>query len=80
MAGPTNPQAETNWRSDASVAYAILRLTLGVNICLRNVDVDENSLIAGYVTASTYIPGRWYSALCDSTNPGNSVCKDSQGY
>ena len=29
--------AETNWRSDASIAYAILRLTLGVNICLRGV-------------------------------------------
>ena len=30
-------QAETNWRSDASIAYAILRVTLGVNICLRGV-------------------------------------------
>jgi thiosulfate dehydrogenase [quinone] large subunit len=30
-------QAETNWRSDASIAYAILRLTLGVNICLRGI-------------------------------------------
>ena len=29
--------ADTNWRSDESVAYAILRLTLGVNICLRGV-------------------------------------------
>jgi thiosulfate dehydrogenase (quinone) large subunit len=27
----------TDWRSDASIAYAILRLTLGVNICLRGV-------------------------------------------
>ena len=30
-------QAEDNWRSDASIAYAILRLTLGVNIGLRGV-------------------------------------------
>jgi len=30
-------QPETNWRSDASIAYAILRVTLGVNICLRGV-------------------------------------------
>ena len=28
-------QVETDWRSDASIAYAILRLTLGVNIGLR---------------------------------------------
>ena len=36
---PNEPgmQAETNWRSDASIAYAILRVTLGVNICLRGV-------------------------------------------
>jgi thiosulfate dehydrogenase (quinone) large subunit len=27
----------TNWRSDASVAYAILRVTLGVNIGLRGI-------------------------------------------
>jgi len=37
MARPTNLQADTDWRSDPSVAYAILRLTLGVNICLRGV-------------------------------------------
>ena len=30
-------QPVTNWRSDASVAYAILRLTLGVNIGLRGI-------------------------------------------
>jgi hypothetical protein len=35
MAGPTNPQAETHWRSDASVAYAILRLTLGEHLPSR---------------------------------------------
>ena len=28
-------QVESDWRSDASIAYAILRLTLGVNIGLR---------------------------------------------
>jgi len=27
----------TDWRSDASIAYAILRLTLGVNIGLRGI-------------------------------------------
>src|SRR3954471_15569614 len=37
MAGPTNQQADADGRSDASIAYAILRLTLGVNICLRGV-------------------------------------------
>jgi len=30
-------QPVTNWRSDASVAYAILRVTLGVNIGLRGI-------------------------------------------
>jgi thiosulfate dehydrogenase [quinone] large subunit len=33
----TGKQARHNWRSDASIAYAILRLTLGVNIGLRGV-------------------------------------------
>jgi thiosulfate dehydrogenase [quinone] large subunit len=28
---------DTDWRSDASIAYAILRLTFGLNICLRGV-------------------------------------------
>ena len=37
MATPTGRQADTDWRSDGSIAYAILRLTLGVNICLRGV-------------------------------------------
>jgi thiosulfate dehydrogenase [quinone] large subunit len=32
---PTLMPAGNDWRSDASVAYAILRLTLGVNIGLR---------------------------------------------
>jgi thiosulfate dehydrogenase [quinone] large subunit len=35
MTIPTNGQAANDWRSDASIAYAILRLTLGVNIGLR---------------------------------------------
>ena len=30
-------QTATSWRSDASIAYAILRLTLGVNIGLRGI-------------------------------------------
>jgi thiosulfate dehydrogenase [quinone] large subunit len=33
----TTMPAETDWRSDASIAYAILRLTLGVNIGLRGL-------------------------------------------
>ena len=33
----TNLQGGKDWRSDASVAYAILRLTLGVNIGLRGI-------------------------------------------
>src|SRR5436853_7697675 len=33
----TGRQATSNWRSDASIAYAILRLTLGVNIGLRGL-------------------------------------------
>ena len=37
MARPTNLQAETDWRSDESIAYAILRLTLGVNVGLRGI-------------------------------------------
>ena len=36
MATPTVPTAN-DWRSDASIAYAILRLTLGVNIGLRGM-------------------------------------------
>src|SRR6185503_15108886 len=37
MAGPLNVQAGSDWRSDTSIAYAILRLTLGVNIGLRGI-------------------------------------------
>jgi len=33
----TNLQGGKDWRSDASIAYAILRLTLGVNIGLRGI-------------------------------------------
>ena len=33
----TNLQGGKDWRSDASVAYAILRITLGVNIGLRGI-------------------------------------------
>ena len=32
-----NVQADIDWRSDASIAYAILRLTLGVNVGLRGI-------------------------------------------
>lgn len=37
MARPTDTHAGTDWRSDESIAYAILRLTLGVNIGLRGI-------------------------------------------
>ena len=37
MARPTTTPADTDWRSDTSIAYAILRLTLGVNIALRGI-------------------------------------------
>ena len=37
MTTPTTAHADNDWRSDASVAYAILRLTLGVNIGLRGI-------------------------------------------
>src|SRR5579862_2199827 len=37
MAAATDLQTSQGWRSDASIAYAILRLTLGVNICLRGL-------------------------------------------
>src|ERR1051326_6994990 len=33
----TEDQADLHWRSDAAIAYAILRLTLGVNIGLRGL-------------------------------------------
>jgi thiosulfate dehydrogenase (quinone) large subunit len=36
-ASMTASQLVTDWRSDASVAYALLRLTLGVNIGLRGM-------------------------------------------
>jgi thiosulfate dehydrogenase [quinone] large subunit len=37
MASPSDIQTGTDWRSDAAIAYAILRLTLGVNIGLRGI-------------------------------------------
>ena len=39
MAKPTSMMShvEWDWRSDSSVAYALLRLTFGVNICFRGV-------------------------------------------
>ena len=33
----TDAQADRHWRSDAAIAYAILRLTLGTNIGLRGI-------------------------------------------
>jgi thiosulfate dehydrogenase [quinone] large subunit len=33
----TNPVAPSDWRSDASLAYAIFRLTFGVNIMFRGI-------------------------------------------
>ena len=39
MANPATIQSQGNqdWRSDAAIAYAIFRLTFGVNICFRGV-------------------------------------------
>ena len=39
MANPAMMQSQGNldWRSDAALAYAIFRLTFGVNICFRGV-------------------------------------------
>jgi thiosulfate dehydrogenase [quinone] large subunit len=37
MARPPDIQTGTDWRSDAAIAYAILRLTLGLNIGLRGI-------------------------------------------
>jgi len=37
MTSTLTGQPVTDWRSDTSVAYAILRLTLGVNIGLRGI-------------------------------------------
>lgn len=39
MANPAMVQSQSNldWRSDAAIAYAIFRLTFGVNICFRGV-------------------------------------------
>ena len=37
MTQPTAVLDRNDWRSDASIAYAILRLTLGVNIGLRGM-------------------------------------------
>jgi thiosulfate dehydrogenase [quinone] large subunit len=37
MASFTDVPPATDWKSDPAIAYAILRLTLGVNICLRGV-------------------------------------------
>src|SRR3954463_148078 len=37
MALPSSTTMATDWRSDRAIAYAIFRLTLGVNICLRGV-------------------------------------------
>ena len=39
MAHPTSmgSQGNLDWRSDTALAYAILRLTFGVNLCFRGV-------------------------------------------
>src|SRR4051794_38764701 len=37
MATSTDMPAATDWRSDESIAYAVLRLTLGVNVGLRGI-------------------------------------------
>ncbi len=57
-------QAATSWRSDASIAYAILRLTFGVNIGLRGLtriingtDVFAADLMKQFQAAVIPIPG-----------------------
>ena len=37
MPGTAQTYSDMDWRSDASIAYAILRLTFGVNIGMRGL-------------------------------------------
>ena len=56
----TNPTAMSNldWRSDTALAYAILRLTFGVNLCFRGV---VRITINGLDGFSAYLTGQFES-------------------
>jgi thiosulfate dehydrogenase [quinone] large subunit len=64
MTNPTTmgSQGNLDWRSDTALAYAILRLTFGVNLCFRGVvRITINGLdgFSAYLTGqfeSTWIP------------------------
>jgi thiosulfate dehydrogenase [quinone] large subunit len=65
----TGTQGNLDWRSDTALAYAILRLTFGVNLCFRGVvRITINGLdqFAAGLTAQfepTWIPASAVSAF-----------------
>jgi thiosulfate dehydrogenase [quinone] large subunit len=68
----TNPismgsQGSSDWRSDTSIAYAILRLTFGINLCFRGVvRITVNGLdnFAGGLTGM--FEPTWFPAIAVS--------------
>ena len=60
MANPTTMGSPGNlaWRSDTALAYAILRLTFGVNLCFRGV---VRLTINGLDGFSAYLTGQFES-------------------
>ena len=65
----TNPlsmgsQGSSDWRSDTAIAYAILRLTFGINLCFRGVvRITVNGLdnFAGGLTGM--FEATWFPAM-----------------
>ena len=70
MANPTtmgNP-GSLDWRSDTAIAYAILRLTFGVNLCFRGVvRITVNGLDNFAAGLTGQFEATWFPAFAVST-------------
>jgi len=61
-------QAGPDWRSDTAVAYAILRLTFGVNLCFRGVvRITVNGLDQFAAGLTAQFEPTWIPAIAVST-------------
>ena len=69
----TNPlsmgsQGSSDWRSDTAIAYAILRLTFGVNLCFRGVvRITVNGLDQFSGGLVTQFESTWFPAFAVSS-------------
>ena len=70
MANPTTMGSQVNldWRSDTAIAYAILRLTFGVNLCFRGVvRITVNGLDNFAAGLTAQFESTWFPAFAVSS-------------